>query len=78
MTAIEQELFRVGVRVSPHPSRGPATHYELAHRVTAFRSVGAGGVEVWKLVDNRVSHLAKAELITSVSHLRELLKKAEG
>jgi hypothetical protein len=75
VTAIERELARVACGRSPHSDWGKATQYTLSAcgRVQAFIVVGAGGVSVWKLIDYRVSHLAKSELITSVAHLREML-----
>lgn len=80
MTAIERELARLACGRSPHPDYGEPTQYTLSHcgKVQAFVVVGVGGVSVWKLIDYRETHLARSVLITSVSHLRELLKKAEG
>lgn len=76
MTAIERELMRFCVERWPHPDWDApfSTVIWIRWRELFARNLpGAGGLEVWKLFHVRQWQGTETTLITSVSHLRELL-----
>ena len=76
MTAIEAELMRFCVKRWPHPVNDApfSTVIWIVWRELFARNLpGAGGLEVWKLFHVRPGKGTETTLITSVSHLRELL-----
>lgn len=76
MTEIEYELRKHATDAWPHPDWATpfSTVYFLGSRRLFARNLpGAGGVEVWQLVQSRDGKPTERTLITSVAHVRELL-----